>query len=222
MRLEKWKKNAIFKAIETATLDPRDFRLDESEAELRIHHLRSPSHFIVDLRLAYYEGSSLVGDNVPWPYSAASSWMSLMPRISQWLKEVKRDIEMPDLWAQAQTQAEANLLGSGTAGATGNTPFTPIEQEEIAGRLHDLRKNARSMYSLSDEQMHALNVKIDYLVEASTCLGRVDWRNVVAGAMFAYAWAVAFPPDAAQNLLLSLLQSIAHFYAQGFQALPGG
>jgi hypothetical protein len=220
MKLEKWKRNQIFEAIEAAQLDPRDFRLDESEAEIRINHLRSPSYFLIDHGSAHYEGSYLVGDGMVWPYSATSSWQYLMPRISRWLEDVKRDIEMPDLWAELQ--AEANLLGAGTEGAIGNTPFTPNEQEEIAERLHDLRDHARSTYSLSDGQMRALNAKIDYLVEAASRLGRVDWWNVVAGAMFAYAWEVAFPPDAAQRFLLSLLQSVAHFYAQGFQALSSG
>jgi hypothetical protein len=220
MKIEKWKKNEIFNAIEAAKLDPLDFRLDVSEAELRINHLRSPSYFLVDLGHGHYIGSYLVGDSAPSPYSATSTWQYLMPRISSWLEEVKRAVEMPDRWAELQSRV--NLLGAGAQGAIGNTPFTPNEQEEIAGRLHDLRENATSMYSLSDEQVRALNAKIDYLVEAAARLGRVDWWNVVAGAMFAYAWVVAFPPDAAQSFLLSLLQSIAHFYAQGFQGLPGG
>ncbi len=68
--------------------------------------------------------------------------------------------------------------------------------------------------------MRALEAKIDYLVEASARMGRIDWLNVEAGAMFSYAWDVAMSPDSARSLLLSILQGIAHFYAQSFMTLP--
>ncbi|MEJ7762675.1 MAG: hypothetical protein WKF80_07770, partial [Thermomicrobiales bacterium] len=75
-------------------------------------------------------------------------------------------------------------------------------------------------YSLSDAEMRALEVKIDCLIEASARMDRIDWLNVVAGAMFSYAWDITMSPDSARSLLLSTLQGIAHFYAQSFMALP--
>ena len=176
MSLEKWKRNEIYQAIVEEELDPRDFRLEESEDEMRINHLRSPSYFLVDLKHpGHYVGTYLVGDSVVWPYPTSSAWQYLMPRISRWLSEVKRELEIPDLWAELQ--AEENLLGAGAEEAIENTPFTPDEQAEIAGRLYELTDQARNTYSLSDAQMRALEAKIDYLVEASARMGRIDWRT---------------------------------------------
>jgi len=44
---------------------------------------------------------------------------------------------------------EAELLGAGSDEITKNTPFTPDEQKEIAGRLQEIAKRVGRTYSLS-------------------------------------------------------------------------
>src|ERR1700731_270381 len=103
----------------------------------------------------------------------AHNWLTIPPRISSWLEEVKRDLETPDLWAELQRDAE-RLHVATSDDVTENTPFTLVEQNEIAERLQALAEDARRTYSLSEAQMRVLNAKLDYLVNASHRLGRKD------------------------------------------------
>src|ERR1700691_4503420 len=131
--LPKWKKNEIFKAIEAVGLNPREFDLiGNGDVEVRIKHKWSESYFVVGGGAGHYIGRSAVGDSGDWPYQVYS-WETLMTRVSSWLGEVKRDLEMPDLWAELQGDAE--LLGGASGEANENTPFTREEQSDIVQRL---------------------------------------------------------------------------------------
>lgn len=213
----KWKRNQIFETIQGTGLDPNDFDLKEGNDELRIKHKWSDSYFIIRGTPAQYTGSYVVGDGPTWPYDAYS-WEAIIPRVSSWLEEVKRDLETPDLWTDLQR--EADLLGGASDEANENTPFTPEEQKEIVERLQKLAEYAMSKYSLSGPQIEILHTKIDYLVAAAGRLGRTDWRGVFAGAILGFVLSAAFPPESARQILMALLRAIGHFY--GRPELPGG
>jgi hypothetical protein len=214
-QLQKWKKNQIFEAIQGVGLDPRGFDLDDGDAEVRIKHSGSESYFIIGGNPGHYRGSYVVGDAPPWPYEVYS-WQTLMTRVTRWVEGVKNDLETPDLWAELQREAE--LLGDGCNEATENTPFTPNEQKEIAGRLREMAENVGHMYSLSVEQLGVLNAQIGYLIDAAGRLGRTDWRGVFFGVMLSFFLASAFPPESVSKFLLLILRAIGHL--SGFPELP--
>jgi hypothetical protein len=218
--LQKWQNNQIFEAIQNAGLDPRDFDPKEADAEVRIKHKWSESYFIVGGNAGHYVGRYVVGDAPDWRYEAYS-WQTLMERVSGWLKDVKRDLETPDLWAELQRETE--LLGDTSKYATENTPFTPEEQKEIVGRLKELAEYAGRTYWLSGEQMQVLDAKIDYLVDAAGRLGRTDWRSVFVGAIVSYILTAAIPPESARSVLLTfmkLLRAIAPLFGHVLPELP--
>jgi hypothetical protein len=154
---EKWQRNAIFKAIQAAGLDPKEFDLDDSDARVQIKHKWSNSCFIVG---EHYVGYRIVGEGPDWRYEV-HSWEPLLSRVSTWASEVKLDLETPDLWAEMQR--EIKLLRAASDDLTGNTPFTLDEQKEIARRLQELSEHARTTYALSPAQMLVLEAKLDYL-----------------------------------------------------------
>jgi hypothetical protein len=169
--LKKWQRNQIFKEIVAAGLNPREFALNDANDKVEIKHKGSESRFIVSRESTYYIGKYVVGDGWAWPYGP-TGWEALMRRVVGWLEEVKHDLETPDLWASLQH--EGRLLEAGSNEVTENTPFTPEEQKEIARGLGELAEYIRNTHSLSGVQMHALNEKLDYLVDASGRLGRKD------------------------------------------------
>jgi hypothetical protein len=67
--------------------------------------------------------------------------------------------------------------------------------------------------------MQVLNAKLDYLVGAAGRLGRIDWRNVFAGAILGFILSAALPPESARQIILELLRAIGHLF--GHPALPG-
>jgi len=198
--LQKWHKNNIFEAIQAVGLQPREFDLDDSGTEVRINHKSSESCLIVRRESGHYVGQSVVGDGHVWPYSPCS-WQTLMPRVSSWLEEVKRDLETPDLWAELQR--EAKLLRVGSNEVTENTPFTSDEQKEIARRLDELAKHVRKTHSFSKMQTQSLDEKLNYLVDASGRLGRKDWLNAFIGVTLAFMLGTALPPDSARTAVLN-------------------
>jgi hypothetical protein len=209
--LQKRHTNDIYKAIEAVGLDPRAFDLTDSGDEVRIKHKWSESCFIVRRESGYYVGQYVVGDGLVWPYNPCS-WQTLMPRVSTWLEEVERDLATPDLWAELQR--EAKLLGAGSTELKENTPFTPEEQKEIAGRLDELAKYVSETHSLSRAQMQALDEKLDYLIDASGRLGRKDWLNTFIGVILAFMLSAALAPESARTMFLTFLRAIGLLYPE--------
>jgi hypothetical protein len=122
-----------------------------------------------------YRGQYVVGDGLDWPYKA-TSWQPLMTCFSRWVREVKDDLDTPDLWAGLQR--EASLLRGAYAEAGDNTPFTGQEREEIVWRLRELESEVAQTCTLQERQVEDFHAKIDYLVEAAGRVGRIDWLNL--------------------------------------------
>ena len=209
--LQKVHGNDIFRAIQAVGLDPKEFDLEDFDDKVRIKHKWSKSYFIVSRKSGYYVGESLVGDGIVWPTNPAR-WQSLMPHVSTWLEDVKRDINTPDLWAELQRERE--LLGAGFNEVTDNILFTADEQKQIAVRLQELAKSARDTYSLSQEQMRAIDAKIDYLVKASHRLGRKDWLAIFIATVVNYILTAALPPESVHGLFLTSLRAIGLLYPE--------
>ena len=216
-RLQKHMTNEIVEAVRAVGLDPspREFNIAENESEAWIKHKQSGALFTIGGGPAKYVGQHQYGDWPAWPYEAYG-WQAVMRYVSRWLGDVKRDLDTPDLWAELQSEAE--LLGATYNEDTDNTPFTSQEKTEIAERLHEFAEYAEHTYSLSEAQKSDLNAKLDYLVEATDRVGRVDWRNAVVGAIFAFVLTAALPPESARDLLHMLLRVISHLH--GFPELP--
>jgi hypothetical protein len=212
-KLQKWQRNDIFTSIHDVGLDPKEFDLENNDAEVCIKHRWSTSYLTIVPDPSHYVGSCVVGDGLDWPVDVYS-WQSLIERISRWLRDVKRDLETPDLWAELQRDAQL-LFG---APSDDNTPFSPDELNEIAARLQALAEHARRTYSFSAAQMRALDTKVEYLVHAARRLGRKDWLNVCAGAFLGYILVASLPPEAARGMFLGLLRAVGHLY--GLQDLP--
>jgi len=214
--LQKWQRNHIFEAIQKAALDPREFDLNDDGAEVRIKHKWSESYFLIGGDASRYFGTRIAGDAPGFSYEAYS-WQNLMTRVIAWLYEVKRDLDMPDLWAELLRETE--LLGNASNNATENTPFTAEEQKEIVRRLRELEEHARRTYSLSAEQIKVLDAKINYLIEAAGHVGRDDWALMFIGVTLTFIFASAFPPESVREFVLPLLRFIGHL--GGLPVLPG-
>ena len=157
--MEKWKKNDLVETMQTVGLDPLQFELVEDNDEVRIKHKCSPSYYTLRYEGGLITGTYVVGDGPEWPSVASSSWQALLPRITRWLQDVKRDIETPDKWAELQKKAQ--LLGAAPESITENTPFTFDEQKQIADLLQTMVERAERTYSLLPAQVKALNEKLD-------------------------------------------------------------
>lgn len=219
MALTKPKRNELFRAVQDAGLSPQEFDLDLGADETSLRHRPSGAYFVFGGVAGDYTMRYLAGDGLVEERTELSQYR-LMQQVTFWLSAVKLDIETPDLWAQLQGEAE--LLGSISDEAIENSPFTVAEQEKITGQLRELKDHVTRTYALSDGQTQLLEERFDYLAAAAGRVGRKDWVLMVAGVLLGYVLTAALPPEAARDILGTLLTSIGHILRQGPLGLPGG
>lgn len=145
------------------------------------------------------------------------SFEAAMDELARWVRDVLIDLDTPDLWAALPTTGD----GDGRLDAGGNTPFTPPEREQIEARLNEIRSDAREHYALSAEQLHALEKQLDYLAKAAAQVGRIDWRNLVAGAFLGALTDATLPPDVVRNVFGALVGGLSHLFGTPLPQLPG-
>jgi hypothetical protein len=216
VRLAKWQKNGVFEAIQKAGLRPEEFGWESGGEDDRLTHLASLGYFVFGGVAGKYRVRYASGD-APIAELEKYSWSALMTSVEVWLTAVKADREMPDLWGDLGRQRE--MLGPAPGETIENTPFAAWEQVEIGKQIREIQEYVRKSYALSEHELLALDERLVYIEEAAGRLGRIDWRNAVAGAMLGAIVAAAIPPEAVRALLNLLFQSIGHFFGQGL--LPG-
>jgi hypothetical protein len=219
VELVKSQRNDLFEAVHAAGLDPCQFKLAEEDADRRLSHRWSESYFVIGGGHGHFVGRYVVGDDSPRAYEV-HIWTVLVDRVRGWLADVKRDLETPDLWAELEGRRE--LLAPAAETDVQNTPFTSDEQAEIARQLRELKQYIHETYSLSEDETLALQARLDYLEEAAARLGRIDWRNVAAGAMFTILVEAVLPPDTVRGIFVVLFKTLAHFFGHGMPELPSG
>jgi hypothetical protein len=224
--LDKFQKNDIFMAIAEVGFAPADFELSFEEYEgdefgpydgsTIVSHKKSSASFAIGLPgVGYVPVNYQVADGPPRSHRIAD-WM---PVFKEWLAALKRDLETSDLWATLEQQ-QAMLEPVEAAGE--NTPFTADELREIATQIGELKTYVKETYELSGDHMRALEGRLDYLQEAASRMGRVDWRNTVAGVLLSTLVNAVLPGDVARDALLMLFRSVGHMFGHPMPELPLG
>jgi hypothetical protein len=104
--------------------------------------------------------------------------------VERWLTYLKREINTPGLWGSLAEERE--LFSAEPAGAV-NAPFNAEEQGQIKRAIDEIRVYITTTYTLAGEPLRRVNAKLDYLIDASTRLGRIDWKNTFVGTLLSLA-----------------------------------
>ena len=211
MHPEKWQRNAIFKAVEAGGLDPHECNFVYGDEGGRITHLPSASYFDLKGDIIRYISTAVVGDD--HKQRSRFSWVTAEEHVRKWAKDVKRDVETPDLWAALEREGE--ILTGARYVDVENTLFTLDEQAQIAEQLLHIKEFAQTRYALSEAQMLALDAKLDEIKGASGRIGRKDWLLLFYGVMFTVIVTGLLPPEAVQNILVTVLHALEHLFTSG-------
>ena len=168
----------------------------------------------LSIRLAHYlngRGPRRWTINTNLPHAPTTrrvrhSWSEVIEDVGGWAKDLADDLSVPDLWDSLES---ASRMNDSLHGAE-NSAFTKEEQDVIAERLNALKVDAKTTYGLSDEQAHQLEAKLDYLLAASKRVGRLDWRNVVAGTLLGMISEAILPTRTTHMVFAQLLSSVGH------------
>lgn len=76
------------------------------------------------------------------------------------------------------------------------------------------------MHSLSPEPLATVNRKLDYLIEASTRLGRIDWKNIFVGSLVGLALQQLIPAGPALGELFRVAGHLLRNVLGGLTSPP--
>jgi hypothetical protein len=221
MRPDKRRRNQIFEAVQRGGLDPMECTFEFDDAGARITHVPTHAYFLLVNTPGHYTSTAVVGDEgFEWP-GENFSWDPMDTRIQRWAGDVKRDAEIPDLWAELQRERE--VLTSTRYEDVENTPFTPDEQTEIAAQLGMLKEYVRATYVLTADQYATIDRRLESLEGAARRgVGRIDWRNQFVGVIVGLMIDAVLPPDAVRQVLVIALRGLALLFGpDGVPELPG-
>lgn len=209
MKPPKWKGNDIIEAAVAGGLNKWECAVDSHDAAARITHVPSKSYFLLEGGPGAYTTTAVVGDLPPQVLQAAT-WPMVTERVQRWARDVKRDVETPDLWAELQR--ERDILTGARYEDVENTPFTSSEQAEIAEQFRQITELVRGAYSLSEAHMLPLEAKLDEAAVAAGRMGRKDWQLLVWGTMFELIVTGLLPPDAVRDIFTAAFHALGHLF----------
>lgn len=220
--MEKWQRNVIYEAVVAGGLDPRECTFDYGDAGARITHVPSASYLLLEGDITGYTAKAVVGESEKWPVGLRTLWIEMEQRVQGWTREVKEDVDTPDLWAELQRDRE--VLTGARYDEVENTPFSLDEQAAIADHLRQTKGYVLRTYSLSDPQILHLEAKVDDIAAAAGRLGRKDWTLVVCSVLLGTFVQGILPPEAVQDTLRMTLDGLGYLFGGegGPPQLPPG
>ena len=134
-------------------------------------------------------------------------------RAERWAREVKRDVDTPDLFAELHRERE--ILTGTRYEDVGNTPFTSEELAEIAEQLRQIKEYVSTAYALSEAQTLHLETKLDDIASAAGRMGRKDWALWVSGALLGAFVQGILPPDVVQDIVRMTVDCLGYLLGGG-------
>jgi hypothetical protein len=238
--LTKRQRNDIFETLTACGLDPRSCQLRSDQVdffhpdEVDLVHSASQSRFLIwrpeqprpwlsrlpglsrlrwiALPHDLYSATGIVG-NTNWDRCALVRWPEILGKLGHWADEVDYETNAPDLWAELRQVT--HVLTAAQSAEASNTPFTPAEQAEIGRRLDDIKQLVRQQFELTDEQLAAIDQRLDDAEEASKHTDRKTWLYTFYGAVISTAMTDAVPPAVIQTIVTTVLHGIGHLFGIG-------
>jgi hypothetical protein len=217
VRLEKWQKNQIFKSVAAGGLDVKECVLDDNDAGGRVTHLPSASYFDFEGNPGHYTATTVVGEDHPGTVEFFG-YVGIDEQVQRWARQVKVDVETPDLWADLEREREM-LMGARYEQAE-NKPLSSEEQAELKGLLREVKDYAAKTYSLSAAQVLSLDARFGEVEAAAGRIGRKDLRLLLLGVMFEVIITDVLPRDSVRNILVLALTALDHLFGGGGSVPP--
>jgi|SRR5665647_141716 len=174
----------------------------------RLTHMPSGAYLLIGGRHGEHELTGVVGDG-PLREWTLYTWPSVLEKVKGWAREVKRDVDTPDLWGEVRRRQ--GVLTGTIYEDSDNTPFTKAELVEIADKVQQIKEFVKTQ-PISEARMLSAEAKLDYVLEASRRLGRKDWAIIFGGAIVSTIVADLLPREVAGDLLTMAAQVLGHIF----------
>jgi ElaB/YqjD/DUF883 family membrane-anchored ribosome-binding protein len=226
-------RNQLLEIVRDADLFPGDFEWQERDGSWAgwVNNdlptlIHVPSDFFCAFALAehgerpvrgvtYHGGRHMLccspGADSPRDLFFFIPWADLQIYFRAWLENLKRELVAPDLWATIRNQSA--LLRFADREEIENSPFSVEERNRIQASLEQIKKEMITTRMLTVDQTKILVERLDYLVDASSRLGRKDWIVTAMGAVIGVVVQAALSSNTTTLLLQAADQALGWLVA---------
>ncbi len=198
----KSQRNDVLHALSIAGLDPSLLEVKFSDNGVSIKLLGSPTYrFRTNFR--DYRRAFIV-TSVPGRFTVAAStneipeWAGVIPLLTDWAQNLKNELTLPDLWAEAAKTAQ---LFAPTSTPT-DDKFTRTELAEVQGQLRLMQQSFATAALPEAARQKLIELTQTAAVKAEG-LTKKDWQNwIIGGFISAIASCALNPTQAAEVLKL--------------------
>jgi hypothetical protein len=219
VRLKNTEKSEIFVLVQQAGMNPADFKWTDEEStecasieavqfkiSVLTHH---PTEYFCKFAGYWIEFSPGPNERVE-NSEHHDNWVRKRDTAKLWLRELRKEMHAPDLWASIIDEKSLSTAASATVD---NQPFTAAEQHLIDTKLDQIKGHILEGQQFAADQVELVEERFAYFEESSKRMGRKDWLNVLYGGLITVIVGVALAPDVAKSLL--------RLAAAAFQSLWG-
>jgi hypothetical protein len=213
----KLQRNAIFEALSKAGLDLAECKLQITDYTALITH-DSGSYFEFQAENIHelgdcYAISSMVADGSHKFHYTKPQLSKVLRYIPAWVNEIKQVADMPDYWVEMQHSRE--LIAGIQHADSGNTPFTQDEQIQIAAQLLEIKKQLKTRFELTGEQITQVEKKLDEVAEAGKRMGRKDWLIYLLGTITALIITATVAAGVGEHIFAMVIQALGYLFTGG-------
>jgi hypothetical protein len=202
-------RNEVFKTIQDSGFVPSDFEWAEVESRHgfsrvpQLRHIPTGYYFSIERgEIDYNETGFFVsyspGLETQHDGDTSGTWVNVVKAVAFWLKNVRRETELPDLWDSLEGGNQ--LLQDDTEQSSDNLPFTQAELPQIRIALEEIKTYVLKTKDLTEAQRNIVNARFSHMEEAATRMGRKDWLSLVVGSLLGVAFNIALNGDSTRDL----------------------
>jgi hypothetical protein len=196
--LLKTQANDVLNAVRKSGLDPEDFAWELENPPILRHTPSRDYYFSFEpFVFGQHQAHYCPGDVSGVEYRGAVSWEAQLSLVDEWLTNLKREIQAPDLWSLLSEQTP--LVQAASADSP-NTPFSPAELKKISDGLGELQTYIEKTHQLDEQKQEFLESSLGYLADAAHRQGRRDWLYLAIGVLSTVVVGVAAAPDQAREI----------------------
>ncbi|MFQ5963651.1 MAG: hypothetical protein ACE5KZ_05140 [Candidatus Scalinduaceae bacterium] len=199
----KSQKNQAYQHITDSDLEPSMFEWDVIRSGnvgvgvSRLKYIGTHYFFIFDFVRDEHYCTFSPGKTIPIQEVFTGSLESQMNCLRDWLKNLKREIQITDPWDEIDKYLPGGKIN--LENEKENSPFSYEQVEHITKALYKLKEEIRKTYDLDNNHNQLIQEKLNYLIDRSKRMGRIDWKNIFVATLMGLVVNLALNPEQAKG-----------------------
>lgn len=214
-------KNQLFDSIKESTFALNQFKYEEFKSDgnyiSRINYIDTPFYFYTknpsnSYKHFQYKYTTFSPGYESTDYIPNNRWVgidSILRSFRGWLdkdiSEYLAENVAIDLWTEFKNTGSS--LNLNNIDFDDKDSFTVEEQKQINLALDELKLLIKDNFKTNQEQQSNVNNRLDYLIEGSKRLNKVDWKSIAISTMISISIALTLDAEQGQ-LLFSLFKKV--------------